>query len=354
MNSSSNKTFLSTCLVLILLAAGLYIAHLLDDAGAFSTIVNHNLLGTCQKMGDIAGPEDIVKLPGTESVIISSDARDGQWAESGDLFIYDLRTQKLTPQNIKLKDGGPFHPHGIDVLHDALPVHVFAVNHRSAEETTIEVFQVSALGVFENIRTIRDPHFINGNDLAVLSADQFYLTTDFSSREGFKRKAEQYLRRPSGYVSFFDGQQAHVVVNNLFFANGIALTEDRKTLFAVETLGHKLHIFDVQPSTGEISLKRVLPLDFAADNITLDGSDVLFAVHPKILKLKAASLNHAVHSPSRVMQLTNLQDAVPAMNELLIDDGTLLSSSSVALRISVRRVLVGSVFDNHFLDCKIP
>ncbi len=37
---------------------------------------------------------------------------------------------------------------------------------------------------------------------------------------------------------------------------------------------------------------------------------------------------------------------------LLLDDGSLISGSSVAAYAGNGRVLIGAVFGNHFLDCK--
>ena len=65
-------------------------------------------------------------------------------------------------------------------------------------------------------------------------------------------------------------------------------------------------------------------------------------------------LQHAadpeVHSPSQVVRLVLTDDGDVETDEVMMTDGSDLSGSSVALPIGRDRLLVGSVFEPHFLD----
>jgi sugar lactone lactonase YvrE len=329
-----------------------HVMSIIIGVGYFTQIQNRSLYN-CRASSPIPGPEDAVVIPGMNKLVVSSDARDGNWEKSGDLFIYDLESGALVPQKVVLGDNGSFHPHGIDIIKIAQTLRLFVVNHRTSELTTIELFDIGPNGSLIFFKSIQDPLFKNGNDIAGVGFDRFYLTSDFGNAEGWRRKAEQYLRIGSGYLSFYDGNSARVVRKNLFFANGIALDETGENLFVVEMLGQKLHIYGANPATGELIDKKTLTLGFSPDNITIKGEAVLFGVHPKILALKDMSLNREARSPSRVMQLDDWTNDSPSFQELMMDDGSQIAASSVALRLSKDRVFIGSVFDGHFVDCRL-
>ena len=58
-------------------------------------------------------------------------------------------------------------------------------------------------------------------------------------------------------------------------------------------------------------------------------------------------------SPSQVLRLTPPITADSALEEIYLDTGREISGSSVALPVGESRFPVGSVFERHFLDCRL-
>jgi sugar lactone lactonase YvrE len=79
-----------------------------------------------------------------------------------------------------------------------------------------------------------------------------------------------------------DGQ-ASVVVDRLFFPNGMVITPDGSTLIVGETLGHRLTAFDIQ-ADGSLSNRRVwaqLPPSVSPDGICLDAEGGVWCANPE-------------------------------------------------------------------------
>jgi sugar lactone lactonase YvrE len=79
-----------------------------------------------------------------------------------------------------------------------------------------------------------------------------------------------------------DGR-ASVVVDKLFFPNGMVITPDGRTLIVGETLGHRLTAFDIHED-GSLSNRRVwaqLPSSISPDGICLDAEGGVWCANPE-------------------------------------------------------------------------
>lgn len=77
--------------------------------------------------------------------------------------------------------------------------------------------------------------------------------------------------------------RAAVVVDKLFFPNGMVITPDGRTLIVGETLGHRLTAFDIQED-GSLSNRRVwaqLPSSVGPDGICLDAQGAVWCANPE-------------------------------------------------------------------------
>jgi sugar lactone lactonase YvrE len=86
------------------------------------------------------------------------------------------------------------------------------------------------------------------------------------------------LRLPS-----HDGKlaaEAVVVVDSLFFANGVAIDEASGHVYLAETIGGRVLRFRVDVATGRLSERSVFMDGVAADNIELDGAGHLWVASP--------------------------------------------------------------------------
>lgn len=72
---------------------------------------------------------------------------------------------------------------------------------------------------------------------------------------------------------------AVIVVDSLFFANGVAIDESAGDLYVAETTANRILRFHVDPSTRLLS-ERTVVANLAADNLELDGEGHLWAAVP--------------------------------------------------------------------------
>ncbi len=335
--------------LLCILILSIYVFILLKDAGFFHKSENF-AFGTCHAQGPIIGPEDMALIPSTPLIIISSDSRTlSKNSQSGDLFLYDTSQNTLTALLVHENLNFNFHPHGLDIISIENQIYIYVVNHRTHEHTTIEVFKWEQERL-QFIKSISDPLFEAGNDIALIDKNKFYLTSDFSTTTPWKQKIQQYLRQASGYLSYYDGQNSEVIKAGLFFANGLSFSENHQILYIVSMLGKELHLMQIGTSPSYES--RVIPVNMSIDNITRYGKNLIAAVHPNLFKLKKQNENRNFQAPSVIYQISDLDLPHPKFEKLYENSGKEISSASVALRLSEDRLIIGSVFDDHILDCR--
>lgn len=74
--------------------------------------------------------------------------------------------------------------------------------------------------------------------------------------------------------------QAEVMVDSLFFANGVAIDETSGYLYLAETVGGRVLRYRVDPGTGRLSERTVFLDSVGADNLELDGEGNLWVASP--------------------------------------------------------------------------
>ncbi|MBN8538624.1 MAG: hypothetical protein J0M15_16365 [Deltaproteobacteria bacterium] len=331
---------------IIVLVIGAYALQLLWDAGAFKTLQSIHLK-SCHAVESLPGPEDMAVLEGTPYILISADSRREKNRVAGALFFYDLLENKI----LDIKTEGAlveFFPHGLSVLKIGTYFLIAVVNQSSSTETRIEYFhfypdtrQLKWIKSFSNI------NLLAGNDIALLGEDEFLYTRDFNTKDPQKIRIQQYTRQATGSVWHYKAGEYREKASQLFFANGIVYDSSASIVYVTEMLGHKVHSF--QWVSDKLKLLSTVESPHGIDNLTFDGEFLYGAGHPKLLDLKKMRDHREFKSPSAVMQisrdLTNLKIVYQ-------DDGSEIAASSVALRASKDEILIGSVFDNHFLHCQ--
>lgn len=94
------------------------------------------------------------------------------------------------------------------------------------------------------------------------------------------------VQRPEGALyrlGMQDGRpaaEARLIVDSLFFANGVAIDEKNGHLFLAETTAGRVLRFRVDFETGMVSERTVFADSVAADNLELDGAGNLWAAVP--------------------------------------------------------------------------
>ncbi len=317
-------------------------------AGAFRSITPHGLT-ECRRL-ELGGSEDVVLDRERGRVFISS--QDFRHREaSGDVFLYEPGGGGA-PTKVP-RDGPPsFHPHGMGLFEDERGARLFVVNHPTPLESQVEIFEVREGPSLHHLESVALPAFASLNEVAPVGPRQFYVTVDAGTKaESFGRVLETFLRLPLAGVGYFDGTTSRFVVTGLRYANGLATDGD--LVFVSETTGRALHAYR-RAADGTLTRLSTATADAGLDNISVDGSGELWiGAHPNMLAFLSHAKDPSAHSPSAVLRAkVDKTTGALTLSEMAVDDGSLLSGSSVAQPIG-GRLLLGTVFE-HALDCALP
>ena len=349
-------------LSLVLVVAG-YGAYVYVIAGELKSIEPH-FAGSCRAVEGVVGPEDIIILPDRQTAIISSDdvrATSAGQPQPGAILAYDLKDTQATAVNLTPDAGHSLHPHGMG-LYEAVDgaLRLFVVNHPEApsgdqlwaRSHTIEIYDlVDGKLVYQ--RTISDDLLISPNDVVAVGPDQFYVTNDHGGGSEFMLTLEEYLMLERANVLYYDGTRFTVAVKGFLYPNGINISRDGRQVYVASSTGRKIGVFTRDPATGALSESTEIKLGTAPDNIDVDRDGNLWiGAHPKLLTFVAYKEDASKRSPSQVLKLSPSGGASFSASEIFLSDGSDLSASTVGARYG-DRLLIGSVLDQNFLDCRL-
>jgi len=342
-----------------------YVLYLANAAGEFRSLTNQPY-GQCRPIPGMSGSEDITIHPDGRFAYISSDDRraviNGN-PTPGAILRYDLDAASSMPVNLTPDADLGFRPHGISLYVDADGRQtLFVVNHPgeslfgapdggdSGPLHTIEVFDVQGDTLLHR-QTHADTALISPNDVVAVDHDRFYVTNDHGTGPGALRQLEDYLRLPWANVLYFDGGLFTEVAHGLTYANGINLSADGSELYVAEVSRNRIQVYQRAPASGSLSLQQTLDVGFGADNIEIDPAtgDLWVGGHPRLLTFVRHAADADVKSPSQVVRVRPGNFGYQVSTEFM-DTGELISGASVgAWRDG--RLLIGSVFEDHILDC---
>lgn len=302
----------------------------------------------CRSVPGLIGPEDItVDLARDVAYVSATDSRAFMKEQRafGALYRYALGDER--PKQLYTADR--FHPHGIGYFSDGTaPDLLYVVNHETMTSHAIEVFEVSDAGL-RHVQTLRDPLLVSPNDVVAVRRGELYVTNDHGVNRGPGQLIDDLLRRERGQILQLKNGKFRVLASDLAYANGINAKPDGSELYVGESTGRRVRIYARDAASGGITLRQTIDIGTGADNIELapDGSFYVGA-HPKLLTFLKHASNPEVLSPSEVVRI-----AGGKVEQVFLDPGDQLSASTVAAPFH-DRLLIGSVFADHFLDCKQP
>ncbi len=326
-------------------------------AGEFTTLFPR-FDGECSELAGFPGSEDMVLDPETRLVYVAGEdrraLRAGQ-ASRGEVWAVPLDAPEEA-EALDLTGGVPedFHPLGVDLfIGDDGARRLFVVNRAEAGHR-LEIFRVEEGGLVHE-RTIADAAMRNANDVAAISADTAYVSIDKNSPTGsFGEILEGALERRTGRIMLASPDGVELAADGLIYANGIVLSEDGETLYAAETVGRALAIYDRDPASNALSRRERAFLGTGVDNVTRDAEGRLFlAAHPQMLTLARGHARDASRtSPSQVIVVDPEERRI---DQIYLSDGADISGSSVAIvDVEARRMLIGSIYEPHILSCSLP
>ncbi|MEY4583203.1 MAG: hypothetical protein RL701_7906 [Pseudomonadota bacterium] len=332
---------------LVLLVLG-FAVDALARAGEFKTLSARPL--ECRKVSGVIGPEDITVDPVRQvAYIAASDARSmlKQRAASGGLYRYALGD--AAPTLLYASAQNDFHPHGISYWSDGNgPDLLFAVNHATNTVHSIELFEVTAAGL-RHVSTLRDPLLVSPNDIVAVGRHEFYVTNDHAQNRGVGQLIDDVLRRERAQILHVRDGKFRIVASDLAYANGINRAHAGATIYVAEPARMRMRTYARAFDTGNLTLQQTLPLGTGADNIEVDAEGRLYiGAHPKLFTFMRHAVDASVAAPSQVIRVAQGKIA-----SLYVNLGDELAASTVAAPIA-EHLLIGSVFADHFLDCKLP
>ena len=350
---------LKTLLILVTVAAvalTAFIVKTMYDAGEFKDLKFHTP-GTCRLVEGVYSSEDIVVDRDNGRAYISA-RREGRRHDPGRppargaVFAYDLEDPSAKPVDISAGLKMDFIPHGMGLyISPQGERRLFVINHRPDGEY-VEILGLGPGGL-EHLRSVSGELLNSPNDVLPVGPEQFYVSNDHGSTTRTGRTLEEYLQLARANLVYFDGQKFSPAAQGLTYANGLALSPDGKTLYAAETVAQAVRVYDRDPGTGALTLRRVVDAGSGVDNIDVDPQGNLWiGAHPQLLTFVAYAGDPAKTSPSQVLEIVP-GDGDFKVREVYLGDGRELSGSSVAVKYK-DRVLIGSVFDPRFLICPLP
>lgn len=353
-------------LLIVLVVVVLQALRISQDAGIFRTIEPVDL-ASCEQMQGPVGAEDITIDPVAKLAYISADDRRASFNDpslttypSGAIWRLDLSKPNSQAEKINIDMMGDFHPHGIALRFSdkhsndqGRAIELYAVSHLSPTEHEIVVFSILGSGELKLRRRISYPELIAPNDLVVVDKDQFFVTNDHGNpQHSVMSLLEDYLGLPMSSVTYFDGAKGHTVISGLRYANGIALSDDQENLYVAETTAGRVTRYKQVRDRLVWKKDESLDVNMGVDNFEWDGQGhLLNAGHPKLFDFQAHMKDPEALSASQVIRID--VNAEPMSYETVyLNDGESLSGASGAAKFE-NTLLVGSVFEAHFLRCKM-
>jgi len=352
------KTFKAAIIIFIVLAlvVGGLIVKTYHDAGEFKKITPH-FNAECKAISGVLSSEDITIDPKTGMAFISSADRRTEWSNSshvqkGAIYGLDLNSREPELVNLTADFSKEFNPHGIGLwIGEKENPALFVVNHRQ-DGHFVEIFD------FKNNRlihreSIQGTLMHSPNDVIPVGPKAFYVTNDHGNTSELGRLVEEYLQLDRALVLYYDGHDFRIVAEGLAYSNGINLSPDGKTVYVAATVGQEVCVYDRDKGTGDLKLRHTIELGTGPDNIEVDESGNLWiGCHPKLLTFVKYSKDPEELSPSHVIKIIVEKPGSYTVDEIYLNSGEPLSGSSVAA-VYKDTMLIGSVFDNRFLLCKL-
>lgn len=301
----------------------------------------------------IFGPEDMeLDEPTGRLYVSSADRWKIQQGQPADDAIWVLDVDSATaPRRLADNYSGEFHPHGISFYRKDSVSLLFAVNHNAAGNF-VEVFRIQGDSLLHQ-RSYADAMMCCPNDVAAVGEDKFYVTNDHGNPKGFKRTMEDYGRLPYSSLLYAEGGVFRTAAKGLRYGNGVNVNADGSRLYVAATTGRSVLTFERNAADGLLKLLSTFPLKTGVDNIDVDAEGNLWiAAHPKLLAFVRHAKDSTKKSPSQVLKLIPQPGDQYRVEEVFMDDGSLLSGSSIAVRYK-DQLFVGGVFQPTILRIKL-
>jgi len=328
-----------------------FIANLLISTGYFRTVEN-KFKGKVIKKIALRGAEDItVSLTDSFALISSTDRKvyPPKEDDQGGLYLMDLKSGDYSIKPLTSEFSRAFAPHGISMIKTDSTYKILAINHTLTGHS-IEVFKL-VKNQLSYIETLTHNTMISPNDIVLIDENRFYFTNDHKYTHGIGRLLEDYAGISVANVVYFDGENYHEVADGIAYANGINIDPNRNLLFVASPRKFLVKVY-ARNNDGTLNFIEDIPCGTGVDNIELDPNGKLWiGGHPNLLRFASYAKGKKETSPSEIVTIDyrGLNDYT--VEQIYMDDGSTMSSSSVAAPFG-ELIIAGNVKDDAFLILK--
>ncbi len=275
-------------------------------------------------------------------------------AVQGTIMRIDLNRMPLVPEDALLDRPAHLRTHGLSLyISPEGQRSLFVINHpvhRGTEPELVEVFDEVAPGQFRHRKTFRSPLFNSPNDLAAVGPRQFYIANDKVLKGGLAAGLQQ-LGIGGSPLTWFDGEEARVVVDDIASGGGINVSAGGGTLYVAETSGQRIRVLQRDPASGAVTELARIAVPTSPDNIDVAAdSSLTVAGHANTMKLIMHFIK-GTPAPSQILRVIPDNDGKAAIDEIYLNAGDGISASSVGVTYG-NKLLIGSITDKKLLVCE--
>ncbi|KAK6165589.1 hypothetical protein SNE40_022491 [Patella caerulea] len=334
---------------------------------------NEHYPGKCENIDGIGiGSEDFYTFTDGLTFITSGLALQNEPAHKqeymvkhnivGRIYLFDFNKNKAKVEELSIvgSNGGfnvkLFYPHGISGwLDESGKKILFVVNHDEHGVDFIEKFEfIPEKKQLKHVKRYRDDTMLLVNDVQATSKDSFYFTNSATDRIQ-PWWFVMFCRLAWNTVVYCDGSNYKIVLDDLFVANGIAMSNDGRYVYIANIMNQEIVVAE-RKSNNDLVKKQLFPVYTYPDNIIVDmkTDNLYIGAHPFIYKINQAVEYPDHHSPSQVLLLYVKDGNIKKTRELFYNDGDLITGSSVAIVFN-SKLLIGSVLHKTVLcDVNVP
>lgn len=341
-----------SCIVLAAIVLGARVVWV----GGFFTSVTPSFDGACRAIG-LGGSSEDIRIDRQRGVaylsLLDRDSVSKGEALNGTVMLLDLNLAEPAPRAAMTFDPAQFRPHGISLLQQpGQPSRLFAISHPADGTEVVEIAEQDGNGGFFPKATVRDPAFTHPNAIAAVGAEQFYLVNDRRTAGAWERIRGVLFRSGDATLVFHDGKFARVLVDDLAYPAGLALSPDGRKVYVPEVLARSLRVYARSPDDNSLRLEETIALGTAPDNIDVDEDGVVWiAAHPKLLRFVAHARDSSERAPTQVLRFDPRERGDARLKQVYLDDGREISAGTVAANWR-GQFLIGGLLDKKVLLCK--
>ncbi len=350
------RRLLAIALIVVLCAGGVVLEYM-SRGGAFRELNPHGT-DRCRAMTLSGSAEDIQVDHGRGFAYLSVLDRRSMGSDdtmNGEILRLDLAARPPVAAPAIVDIPGQFRPHGLSLFIDENGTrYLHVINHpvdRDTQPEAVEIFVETQPGEFSHMRTLRDALMNRPNDLVAVGPEQFYVANDSGAESGWQQMREMLYGAAYATVVYFDGASFHGVAADVTTGSGINVSPDGKYIYVAETTAQRLGIFARDTRLGLLARTGTVELSSAPDNIDVTADGILHvAAHANTIGLIRSFADPATKAPSQVLRIDTSDAGNVIVEEILLDDGSMLSAGSVGAAWE-NGLLVGSIMDRKILLC---